>query len=44
MEKKMDMFEKRIIVVMKEDCGGLRVGLHNDAGFRMKRGQQIIGE
>jgi len=44
MEKKRDMFEKRIIVVMKEDCGGLRVGLHNDAGFRMKRGQQIIGE
>jgi len=29
---------------MKEDCGGLRVGLHFDAGFRMKRGQQIIGE
>ena len=44
MEKKMDMFEKRIIVVMKENCGGLRVGLHFDAGFRMKRGQQIIGE
>jgi len=44
MEKRMDMFEKRIIVLMKEDCGGLRVGLHFDAGFRMKRGQQIIGE
>jgi len=37
MEKKMDMFEKRIIVVMKEDCGGLRVGLHNDAGFPEER-------